>query len=448
MILLIKPEPAHNIFSLDMALKNEPLELEYISAALKEAGFDVYLYEASTDALSLDQLLDSLQPEIAAVTGYITQEYLMKDYIKRIKEKNPRTITIAGGSHAQLNPGHFEIPELDYICRSEDVFAICKLAEYHLRSKAVDFASLNGLCYQDNGKWRQNPLKPFDISLLPFPDRTLFYKNIKQYRYLDVSPVALMKTSTSCPFQCSFCYGTALNTGKYMRMDVDRVIAELSQIDCPNIQFVDDDFLFNPQWLKEFIEKIEKAGIKKTYIAYARADFIKSEPELVKDLIRVGFQYFMVGLEAANDDNLNAYNKKTSVNINETCVQLIHNAGAKVVGLFIVDIHFKVKDFKKMRRWIHEQGITYTGISIYTPIPGTPLYEEWKDRLTTHDMEKWDFMHLVVPPVHLSRAAFYFHYYLLVMDLFRIAKRAGIYSFLNLDDYKSVFRKLLLSGGR
>ena len=54
-------------------------------------------------------------------------------------------------------------------------------------------------------------------------------------------------------------------------------------------------------------------------------------------------------------------------------------------------------------------------------------------------------MHLVVKPECMSRFHFYFEYYLLVMDLFRIAQKAGIYSFLRLEDYKNIFLKLLFT---
>ena len=45
------------------------------------------------------------------------------------------------------------------------------------------------------------------------------------------------------------------------------------------------------------------------------------------------------------------------------------------------------------------EQIPYTGISIFTPIPGTALYRQYEKRLLTTEPEKWDFMHLVVPPV-------------------------------------------------
>lgn len=64
-----------------------------------------------------------------------------------------------------------------------------------------------------------------------------------------------------------------------------------------------------------------------------------------------------------------------------------------------------------------------------------------------YDPEKWDFMHLVVSPVRLSLFGFYLEYYLLIMDLFRLAQKKGIYKFLRLNDYKHIFRKLLFQEG-
>ena len=33
----------------------------------------------------------------------------------------------------------------------------------------------------------------------------------------------------------------------------------------------------------------------------------------------------------------------------------------------------------------------YVTVSIFTPIPGTPLYEEYKDKITSKDFEEYDF---------------------------------------------------------
>ena len=477
MILLIKPEPAHNAFSLDMALKTEPLELEYIKAMLTAASIPSYLYEAAADKRSFSQILEEYRPDAVCITGYITQEYLMLSYAKEARAFNSRMVTILGGSHAQLNFHHFYKPEVSYICRSDNIYSILDVLSYEgivsachdiSRKTALPCGSfhvsaqdpihglsdpsshkalheIDGLCYRDDGVWKSNPIMPFDINRLPIPDRSHFLEHKDSYRYLDVSPVALLKTSSSCPFQCSFCYGRTLNGGVYEQRDLDLVMEELKTIPCDNIQIVDDDFLYDVPRLMRFIALLREHDIHKNFICYGRSDFISTHESLMKELAGVGLRYCMVGLEAVDDTYLDDYHKLSSKDSNLETIRILDRLDIRLVGLFIVDIRFTRKDFRNMRRFIHQQKITYTGVSIFTPIPGTGLYEEYKNQLITSNMEYWDFMHLVLPPANMSRFHFYLEYYLFVMDLFRIAQKAGIYRFLRLKDYKNIFLKLLFT---
>lgn len=441
MILLVKPESIDNGFSLDMALRTEPLELEYISAMLKAAHIPCYLYEAALDPHSFEDLLYEYHPDAVAITGYITQENRIKDYASRTKAFDPDILTLVGGSHAQKNAERFFEPDIDFICRSDNIFAILDILEQK------PFENIDGLCYHTCEGWQKNPIEDFDINRLPIPDRSHMERYLSSYRYLDVHPVALLKTSSSCPHHCSFCYGRTLNNGRYYQRDLSLVIEELQSIASPNIQIADDDFLYDTERLWDFISLVRSHNIHKTFICYGRADFITENPELMKALSHIGLRYVMIGLEAVSNRQLDSYAKGTSLDINCSCVRLLQDLSIQPVGLFIVDIRFRRKDFKNLRRFIHSLGISYTGISIFTPIPGTALYRQYEKRLITRDPEKWDFMHLVVPPVHLSIFRFYLEYFLLVMDLFRLAQKKGIYKFLRLNDYKHIFRKLLFQEG-
>ncbi|NMA69299.1 MAG: B12-binding domain-containing radical SAM protein, partial [Desulfitobacterium sp.] len=42
-------------------------------------------------------------------------------------------------------------------------------------------------------------------------------------------------------------------------------------------------------------------------------------------------------------------------------------------------------------------NVSYSALTILTPLPGTTLYEQTKDRLLTNDPEFFDFMHTVLP---------------------------------------------------
>ena len=441
MIILVKPESVDNGFSLDMALRTEPLELEYISAMLKAAHIPCYLYEAAVDPHSFETLLCKYHPKAVAITGYITQENRIKDYARKTKEFSPDILTLVGGSHAQRNAERFFEPYIDFICRSDNIFGILDILEQK------PFEKIDGLCYHTCEGWRENPVKAFDINRLPIPDRSHMERYLSEYRYLDVHPVALLKTSSSCPHHCSFCYGRTLNNGRYYQRDLSLVIEEIEGIASPNIQIVDDDFLYDTERLRDFVSLIRSRKIQKTFICYGRADFIIANPKLMKALSDIGLRYVMVGLEAVSNRQLNSYAKGTSLDINCACIRLLRELSIHPVGLFIVDIRFRRKDFRNLRRFIHSMELAYTGVSIFTPIPGTALYRQYEKHLLTTDPEKWDFMHLVVSPVHLSRFRFYLEYFLLVMDFVPPAQKKGIYRFLRLNGYKHIFRKLLFQEG-
>lgn len=436
-VLLVKP-PAPNKLSFTKVLDNEPLELEYLHTVLMENGHEDYIYDGLVERISIKQTIIREKPQIIAISGYITQENLMKKYAEIAKDINPQITTIIGGVHAQRNYERFYTDKIDYILRSESLKAFIELVNFIDKAQG-NLENINGLCYKNNeDKYIVNELKPSCINELPIPDRTYFYKHKSNYRYLDLTEIATVKTSFSCPYNCNFCYCTLLGGGKYSARDINLVIEEIKNIDCENIQIVDDDFLVDKNRIWEFIRLIKENNIKKTYICYARADFVSENYEIIKALKEIGFRYFLVGIEAVDDSQLQDYNKQTSVDINKKCVQVIEEAGAYCIALMIVGIDAKKEDFNNIYNWVVKNNVKYVTVSIFTPIPGTPLYEEYKDRLITNNIEDWDFLHLVLEPTNLSKSQFYKEYYNLFIKLYKIAKDTGIYDFMDLEFYKNL----------
>lgn len=440
-VLLIRP-PAPNKLSFTKILDNEPLELEYLHTILKQNGYEDYIYDALVEKDSVQEVIRREAPDVVAITGYITQENLMKRFAALAKEINPRIITILGGVHVQRNYERLYCDAVDYMTRSESMDVFLELIKYIELGQGT-LAKINGLCYQQEGEFRVNDLKPMCINDLPIPDREHFYKYKAYYRYLDLTEVATVKTAFSCPYNCNFCYCTLLGDGKYAVRDLELVIEELEHLDCQNVQIVDDDFLVNQERLWAFIELIKKRNIKKTYICYARADFVSEHPDIVKALADIGFKYFLVGLEAVSDEELLTYNKKTSVDVNRRCIEVIKQTTACCIALMIAPIEATKKDFDNIYKWVVKNDLKYVTVSIFTPIPGTPLYEEYKDRLISHNIEDWDFLHLVLEPTHLSKVEFYAEFYKLFIRLYKLAEKTGIYDFMDLKFYKGMLEDYL-----
>jgi len=429
--------PAPNILKHLQILNSEPLELEYLHTIAMRRGWDDMIYDGFNSKDSAKKRMKTFQPDVVAITGYITQEKLMLKYAKIAKEINPDIITIIGGVHAQLNYERLYDPSVDYVFRSEDMNAFGDLLN-HFAGNPLDLATVSGLCYRSNGIWKENKLLPFDINDLPIPDRSFFYQNKSWFRYLDLVEVATIKTAISCPYNCNFCYCTRLGGGRYSVRDLDKVMEELEGLDCETVLFADDVFLYDERRVWAFIEEVKRRNIHKKYLCYGRADYIAAHPEQIKALAEIGFVYFFVGLEAITDKELESYNKQITADVNVECVKVVHAAGARCFALMIVPIDATKQYFSDLYRWVLDNEVKYVTVSVFTPIPGTPLYEEYKDRLITDDIEEWDFLHLVVAPTHMSKREFYLEYFKLTNRLFRLAKKTGSYDFMDLEYYKNV----------
>lgn len=369
-ILLINPEETRGRFDFKGIIDDEPLEIEVIYTALKKHNFEVQIFDAiRPKQKTLEDILKSYKPTLTYVNGVVKQVPFIEEYNTRIKKISPEIKTIIGGIYAEHNYKKLYNDNSDYICRSYDPNVIVKIAEYE-ENQNVDLSKLNGLCYKDkNNNWIENKIEPFDINKLDMTDRTYFYENINEFRYLELTKIAQVRTSYSCPYNCKFCYRTSLNCGKYVAKDIEKVVEEIENIKTDNIYFVDDDFMFDRERLKKFIKLIKEKNIKKKYVAYGRTDFIIKNKDIIKELKDIGFYYVLVGLESISDNYLNSYNKRTGAEQNEECIEFLNSINLNCMGMLIVDLEFTKADFKNMYKWIKKTKLKHVALSIFTPLP-------------------------------------------------------------------------------
>ena len=438
-VLLVHPEISRTKYNFAGIIDNEPLELEYICTVLKDAGYEPFIWDGQVEEQPFVKRLAEISPFAVYVCGRTRQENFMKEYCRAAKDIG--CITMIGGLHAQHNHKRFYESYIDFVFRSFDIFGIVNVLE----NKALD--TVNGLCINRGNRWIENEAVPFDIKRLPRPDRSYFYAH-PRYRYLELQPCAHVRTAYCCPYKCKFCYRNRLNCGTYSARDIADVVDEIASIECDNIYFIDDDFLFGEKRLEEFIRLVKERGIHKKYVCYGRADFISKHRDLMERLKEIGFYYVLVGLEAADDKHLYRYNKKSDLYANSAAVEILNDLGINAMGMFIVDLDFKARDFRDIAKWVRKHKLKHAAISIFTPEMNSELFEEYRSRLITRDPSHWDYLHVVAKPAHMSVRRYYMHYHILIGRLFLRAWRQGIYDFI---DYKffigSIVKNMFRFGG-
>ena len=434
-VVLFRPRPHKETIGLQNVMICEPLELEYISSNIKPLGHEVVIVDMIIEKHKVKYFLKKHKPDVVGITGYISHVNIIKDYARQVKEYDKNIKVLVGGVHAEVNPGDFEDPNIDFIIRANGIKTFISILDKLENKKSTKRISC---VYHKNEK---NVKKETTFNYI-FPDRDAVNKYRKKYYYMFHRNCSLMKTSFGCPYNCKFCFCRQITDDKYFARDLDNIIEELKTIPETEIYIVDDDFLFNAKRLMKFCDLLEKNNIKKRYLVYGRADFIEKNEKVIKRFKEVGLRAVIVGLESCSSNDLDNYNKRTQVSTNEHAVAILKKYDVECYGTFILGLDWTKEDFNALARWIKKLGLVFVNLQPLTPLRGTEMYEQYKkDFIIREDeYEKWDLAHLVVRPSKISVRKYYWYtmvlYYKITVNpksIWYMIKRYGLKDTLKLS---------------
>jgi radical SAM superfamily enzyme YgiQ (UPF0313 family) len=393
-ILLVQPaKPEKAIGGEDFAIY-EPLALEYIAAGVA-GDHDVRIIDMRLDH-DLDSQLREYQPNVVGITSYTVHVNTVKKLCQQIKELNPDIVTIVGGHHATIMPETFCTPFIDVIITGEGVLPF-KEVVVHLEKK-MDLSGVLGAASTGNKtvviSYNERDI---DLDALPFPRRDLTAGYRKSYFSEWMRPLASIRTSKGCHFRCHFCALWKLTGGRYFTRKPECIVEELGTIKENYVFFADDESLLDTKRMEALAELIQRAGIKKRYFLYGRSDTISRYPQLVEKWKNVGLERVFVGLEFMRDADLNLIRKGSTVANNIKAIQVLKNLDIEIFPMFIVKPEFEREDFADLRKYCLGLELDFIGFSVLTPLPGTDLYNDIKDKFINFNYDFFDFFHTLLP---------------------------------------------------
>jgi len=393
--LLVHPCPHKDTINLQSFMMCEPLELEYVAALLEKAGHSCDIADLVIDKDFMKALKND-DYDVVAFTSYLVHVGIVKEYARQTKQYSKKILTLVGGVHAEVVPQDFIDENIDVVLKN-GMYALEEIVSAHERGE--DKAYLQKLA--DIPKKQS-----FDFPH-PLRSKTDAYRD--NYNYIYHDKCATLKTSFSCAYNCEFCFCTRL--GKYFERPLLDVIEELKGIEQENIFIVDDNFLYDRKRLTEFCGLLDQNGIKKTFIAFGRADFICQNEDIVKMLADHGFDAFFVGIESFKTSELSDYNKKSSVETNTKAVRILEKHGLQCYSGLIVGFDWEKKDFDGLINYLNSFEHPMVNIQPITPIKGTPFYEKNKHLITENEANYhlFDMAHAVMEPQKMSKRAFYYN---------------------------------------
>jgi radical SAM superfamily enzyme YgiQ (UPF0313 family) len=374
----------------------------------------------------------NFEPDIVGITCLTAHVNSAKKIFKVVRDYNPKILTVVGGIHTSLNPNDFNMPEVDLVVVGLGKRTMREIVdELKANPSDPDFSKIPGLAIRVNGNLKfTRQLTELSRKELRdehyyyydregyFPDRDL----TSRYNYVIESKnlkVHYMNTSLGCTDKCSFCGLWIYACGYYITRELPTILKDIGTMgEYPVIRLVDSHTFGDVAHSRKFFETLIEQNIKHNYIVDVRTDTIAQHPDLFHLAAKAGVKVAIMGFEATTDEELEKYNKKSSVANTVKAIDTLHEAGIWCAGNYIINPDYDEKDFDRVAKFVEDHPILFSGFTIMTPFPGTPQYEIMKDDIIIKNLDYYNLVNAVVK-TKLPEDVFYSK----IVDLYKLSKK-------------------------
>jgi magnesium-protoporphyrin IX monomethyl ester (oxidative) cyclase len=388
-VLLVHPSA---LMYSEVYLRLEPLGLERVGAAIRDAGHDVRMVDLQVfDHRELAREIETFEPDAVAFSlNYLANIPEVIDLARQIKRRRPGTFVFAGGHSISFVAdevlGHAD-GAIDCIVTGEGEVTAPKVLE---AVPAVD--GVPGTVTRE--AVGPKPALLDDIDRFP-PARDLARRR-RRYFIGVLDPCASIEFTRGCPWDCSFCSAWTFYGRSYRKASPDAAAEEMASIREPNVFIVDDVAFVHESHGMAIADAIERRGIKKQYYLETRCDVLLRNEHVFKRWADLGLKYMFLGFESLNPEQLKLFRKRISPNDNFEALKVARRLGVQVAINLITDPSWEEDDFRRAQEWAM-QVPEIVHLTVATPYPGTELFHTETRSLTSRDYRLFDVQHAVLP---------------------------------------------------
>lgn len=390
-VLLVNP-PLEGVDTKRCA--NFPLGLAYLARVIQEEGHEVEIADVFINGHSREEIEKIIQEgeyDIVGVTGIVSVlDYLV--WISRsVKKYSPSTLILAGGALATSAPRIvLENTQVDIAVIGEGELVIRDILKVLKERKG--FEKIEGIVYKNKNKEivSQLPNQRIDnLDKISFPAWELF----EVEKYVNTpAPLLDLKwnfgkrwinivSSRGCPFHCVFCGKTF---GAITRVrSAENILEEIKELirryQIEHINFCDDFFAADRNRLLKICDYIKNLDKKITWTASIRVDSV--DETVLDSMKKAGCLGFCLGVESGSQKILDNLNKNTKVETAKRAVLLSKKYKFHVHAAMMFGMTGENKQtVQESAEFIKSTGVFPQPFNYVTPLPGSKLYEDTKQR--------------------------------------------------------------------
>jgi len=314
--------------------------------------------------------------DIVGISSIIPNVLKVREMCRLVRELSPDSVIVVGG-HVAAIPGLEAMINADHIVRGEGISWMRRFLGEDERAPIHHPAIISGLQARIMG--------------MRLPDRK-------------GGTAAAIIPSVGCPMGCNFCTTSAFFGGKGKFVNFYETGDELFDVMCEieselkvhSFFVMDENFLLHRARAMRLLERMKQAGKSWELSVFASANAIRKYT--MQELAELGISWVWMGLESPKS----SYNKLQGTDIGQL-TRALRKHGIRVQGSTIIGLeHHTPENITQEIESAVSYETDFHQFMLYTPVPGTPLYQEMAnqgrllkdvDFADIHGQYKFNFRH-------------------------------------------------------
>jgi anaerobic magnesium-protoporphyrin IX monomethyl ester cyclase len=407
-ILLIYPQYSH---SSEFDSRAPSMSLFYIASMLERHGHEVVIYDASlgpivktgqvfrygdSDSHVYDFLSASKFDVVGITCSFNARWKFVSRLAQQVKQLFADVPVVVGGLFPTYEWEYClnSCSSVDFVMLGEAELSFVDVVSNLARGYDINDSckSIGGVAWKVKDQLFCNPKVEFNNNLDDLPLPAWHLADLNQYFQLQKNifelpaPCLPILSSRGCPNRCSFC-NMYITHGRHWRFrSAENVLDEIEYLKTKfgvrNFYFIDDNFSANLKRAKRICGGILERQLKIKYNFHNGLSVNAIDNELVRLMKKSGCTSVCLAVESGSERIRNGVYKK---NLKTGKIVEVFNwyrkAKIPTIGYFMVGAPGETKeDFEQSRNLMAKVPMSLATVGIYTPYPGTQLYDECKEK--------------------------------------------------------------------
>ncbi|MFB3827101.1 MAG: radical SAM protein [Bryobacteraceae bacterium] len=317
--------------------------------------------------------------DVIGISSIIVNVGKVREMCRMVRELSPDSVIVVGG-HVTAIPGIEEMIDADHTVRGDGISWMRRYL----------------------GEDPDAPIRHPEI-VSGFDVRTMGIK----VPTVEGATAATVIPSVGCPMGCNFCTTSAFfgGKGKYLNFyetgeELYEVMSGLERsLSVKSFFVMDENFLLNRNRAMSLLSCMKKGNKPWALYVFSSANAIRKYT--MKELVELGVSWVWMGLESPQSRYAKLQGADTVKLSRELRAHGIKLLGSTIVGLE----HHTPENIREEIDFAVSHQTDFHQFMLYTPVPGTPLYQEMTDQgrmldnvdlADIHGQHKFNFEHAAI----------------------------------------------------